>query len=82
MCKGRCKNCEYFETLFLAMDGFGDCENITQKSAITNNNLNKAKKYMFADDYLKLYGEFETSISVGEDFGCIHFKKRSKNNER
>lgn len=72
--KKRCKNCKYYKSTEKPR---GECsnKNYIYTEDLTWQEYDKAKKY---DDTLNYwdYESYMAGFNVGENFGCIHFKKR------
>ena len=66
-----CKNCKYFN-IGSSCNEFkiGECRK-SPKAAFGHDGL----LIMKADDFTTHHEDYSGRVQVGEDFGCIHFKK-------
>ena len=74
---GRCKNCRhYFEHFNTERDNYGAC---MSSKFIYDNDLDLDDELEIVDDDCLLYGDSEqysAYFEVGENFGCVHFKRK------
>lgn len=74
-----CKNCKYYnaynENDGRDVIGYGICENPKFVYDCASCMHNKTKDMLLYMDY----EGYEASVEMGEEFGCIHFERKEKN---
>lgn len=71
-----CKNCKYWAAYTLSNNRFGECKN-----KIFVNVPISASEHLLGDRVALFNDISRTSVSFGEDFGCVHWE-RKENDER
>lgn len=71
-----CKNCKYWAAYTISNNRFGECKN-----KIFVNVPIAASEHLLGDRVALFNDISRTSVSFGEDFGCVHWE-RKENDER